>query len=259
VLLLLGLAAGGLGGLLGIGGSIVMIPGMAVLLGSNQHLYQAAAMIVNVAVAAPAAWRHWRAGAVRMDVLAAMLPAAIVFIIIGVAASDRIESAWLERIFGVFLVYVIVVNIARLVTKKPEPADRTDGVSRVRAGAVGSITGFMAGLLGVGGGVVTVPLLQRFVHLPLRQCIATSSAVMVLTATVGAVQKNWTLSHHINEQAPGVMLQVTDSLLIAGLLIPTAIIGGVLGAGLTHRMPLTWLRIVFIALLCAAAVRMLGR
>lgn len=258
MLILLGLGAGTLGGLLGIGGSIVMIPGMAVLLGSNQHLYQAAAMIVNVFVATPAALRHWRAGAVRMDVLRWMLPAAVVFILIGVASSNAIDSRWLERAFGVFLVYVIIVNVSRLFSRHRDPESEGSKVMPSRAGLVGSITGFMAGLLGVGGGVVTVPLLQRLCHLPLRQAIATSSAVMVLTATIGAIHKNLTLNEHANEQVAGTMLHATDSLIIAATLIPTAIVGGMLGAGLTHRMPLGWLRVVFIALLCVASARMLG-
>jgi len=65
VLALIGLAAGALGGLLGIGGSIIMIPALAIFLGDDQHLYQAAAMVVNIAVALPAAIRHKRAGALR--------------------------------------------------------------------------------------------------------------------------------------------------------------------------------------------------
>ena len=51
MLLLTGFGAGLLGGFVGIGGSIIMIPAMLLLLGQNQHLYQAAAMIVNVVVA----------------------------------------------------------------------------------------------------------------------------------------------------------------------------------------------------------------
>ncbi|NOT00406.1 MAG: TSUP family transporter, partial [Phycisphaerales bacterium] len=59
---IIGLAAGLLGGLLGIGGSIVMIPAMTEVLGANQHLYQASALMVSFFVGAPALVQHLRAG-----------------------------------------------------------------------------------------------------------------------------------------------------------------------------------------------------
>ena len=57
-----GLIAGVLGGMLGVGGSVIMIPGLTLVLGYDQHLYQASAMVANVAGAVPAALRHHRAG-----------------------------------------------------------------------------------------------------------------------------------------------------------------------------------------------------
>ena len=67
VLAAVGLLAGVLGGLLGVGGSILMIPAMVFLFADRygpegQHLYQAAAMIVNLFVVLPAVDRHRRAG-----------------------------------------------------------------------------------------------------------------------------------------------------------------------------------------------------
>jgi uncharacterized membrane protein YfcA len=121
---------------------------------------------------------------------------------------------------------------------------------------VGGIMGFAAGLLGIGGGVITVPLLQRICNLPLRQCIATSTALMCITAVVGAVRKNLTLSQHVD--ALGVPLDPWDSLIIAACLAPTAVIGGLIGAYLTHKFPLGWLRVAFVLLMSWASLNMLG-
>ena len=66
---LIGLVAGVLGGMLGVGGSVIIIPGMTIVLGYDQHLYQAAAMVANVAVSIPATMRHYKAGAVMAPVL----------------------------------------------------------------------------------------------------------------------------------------------------------------------------------------------
>ncbi|MEO1237618.1 MAG: TSUP family transporter, partial [Planctomycetota bacterium] len=120
----LGLVAGVLGGMLGVGGSVVMIPGLVVLLGratgAEQHLYQASAMIANVAVSVPAALRHRRAGAIDPGVLRWMLPAAAGCVVVGVTLSNlpvfrgADGGVWLGRVLAVFLVYVVIVNVLKL-------------------------------------------------------------------------------------------------------------------------------------------------
>jgi hypothetical protein len=266
ILIGVGLVAGLLGGMLGIGGSIVIIPVLTVVVGKNQHLSQASAMIVNVLVSLPAVLRHQRAGAVRWDIMLRMLPGAAFFIVVGVFLSNHIarlddlesEGTLLERFFGIFLLYVIVMNVHRLGKRgdvEPSPEDVRRGW--LASTFVGSIMGFSAGLLGVGGGIICVPLLQRVVRLPLRQSIATSAALICLTSAVGAIGKNATLEELVDAAGVPLNLQLSDSLLIAACLAPTAVIGGLLGAGLTHRLPLKWVRIVFIMLLTVAALKML--
>ncbi|MEM6334450.1 MAG: sulfite exporter TauE/SafE family protein [Planctomycetota bacterium] len=253
----IGLAAGVLGGLLGVGGSTVMIPALVVLFGQdraagmNQHVYQAAAMAVNVAVAVPAAWRHRRAGAMRADVLRWLLPGALACIFVGVALSNLVaDPVWLGRLLAAFLVYVIYVNVRKLLAKPSmgtgEAAEKTalSGGARARAAGIGGAMGTVAGLLGIGGGALAVPMQQVWLGLPLRACIANSSAVICVTAGLGAVAKLSTLPEG---QSAGVALG------IAAVLAPTAIVGGLIGATLTHRLPLGVVRGVFVALMVAAA------
>jgi uncharacterized membrane protein YfcA len=73
---------------------------------------------------------------------------------------------------------------------------------------------------------------------------------MVVSSTVGATMKLATLSPHGQKW--------TDALLMALALAPTALLGGWIGAGLTHRSSLRTLRIVFCALLIVMAGRMAG-
>ena len=256
ILVILGLVAGALGGLLGVGGSIVMIPVLTQLLGYDQHLAQAAAMIVGIFVAAPSVLRHNQSDSVRWDVTLRMLPAGLLVIVIGVWASNQFSGENLERIFGVFLLYVVSIETIKLVQQRPEPHEAQHRVTWPRCSAVGTMTGFLAGLLGVGGGIVTVPLLQRVCRLPLRQCIATSSAVMVLTAIVGSIRKNVTLAQHMSHGQP---LEMRTSLTLAAFLIPTAIAGAWLGAHLTHALPLRGVRLAFILLLLWAGIDMLAQ
>ncbi len=257
LLLVLGLFAGAIGGLVGVGGSIVIIPILTLLMSRDQHLSQAAAMIVNVFVAASALLRHHQALAVRWDVVARMLPFGLLFIIIGVEASNQIDGEILKKIYGGFLLYVIVFNVTKLFQDGGQSADAArPRIGWGPVGFIGGLMGLVAGLLGIGGGPIAMPLLQRVCNLPLRQAIAASSAVMCLTSIVGAVRKNATLAEHMD--AAGHALGLQDSLLIAAALAPTAMVGALIGAGLTHTLPLRWVRVAFILLMTWASASMLG-
>ena len=255
-LITLGLLSGTLGGMLGVGGSVVMIPGLTMTLGYNQHVYQAAAMITNVVVSVPAALRHRAAGALVLGRLRWMVPTALLCAIGGVWLSNlsvfhgQEGGRWLGRLLAVFLVYVVADNVRRL-CKAPsygrnEQSNRP--ISRVRYAAVGSVTGAISGLLGIGGGSLAVPLQQAWLGLPLRQCIANSSTLICITAAVGAFYKNASLDIH-GQSWKG-------SFALALLLAPSCWLGGHLGANLTHRMPLVYVRVIFISLMTLAAVKM---
>lgn len=255
-LLALGLITGIVGGLLGIGGSIIIIPLLTLLLHLNQHLSQAVAMIINVFVAVPALLQHHRAKAVRWDVMVRMLPLGLIFIIIGVESSNRVDEVLLKRLFAVFLLYMIINNVLQLVRRKSEPQSHQQRVGWLPIGIIGAVTGCMAGLLGIGGGNIAVPLLQRLANLPLRQCIATAAAFMCVSVSVGAVRKNMSLASLTDSAGVNLGLTWEQSVTIAAVLAPTAVIGGLIGGRLTHALPLTWIRAAFILLLTWACLDM---
>ncbi len=265
-----GLLAGLLGGMLGVGGSLIMIPAMVWLLGQdrtsgyNQHLYQAAAMIVNVAVVAPAAVRHHMNRLVVWPVVWRIAAVAAGAILVGVWLSNRFSgptgAVWLGRVLGVFIVYVVGLNVWKLVrptgagTPTQAGADgfvpAATGASAWRCGVVGGVMGLAAGLLGIGGGALAVPLQQVLLKLPLKRCIANSTAVICVTAGIGAIYKNTSLPMH--------GLSLFTSVTLAGLLIPTAIVGGWVGARLTHVLPTRAVRGVFVVVLLVAGWRLLA-
>ena len=252
ICLVIGAFAGVLGGLAGIGGSMIMLPALAVFVadpdpGSAHHMFMAAAMVVNVVVSFPAALRHRKAGAIHYRALRVILPAMAVAIVAGVLVSNAFDGLILRKILAGFIAAYALMTIARFFRKSAEPELDATGVHPVRLTVIGLATGMVAGLLGIGGGVLMVPMLQVFCKMPIKNAIATSSAVMVLTAIVGASLKLATLG-------PEHGRAVTDALLIALALSPTAFFGGRLGAALTHRLPLQAVRLVVsIALLIVAA------
>jgi uncharacterized membrane protein YfcA len=251
----IGLVGGTLGGLLGLGGSVFIIPALTLLLGTNQHLFQAAALITNVFVATAASLRHRGRGTIRTDLIPSVLVASSFAAVAGVALSNLFEPKPLAGIFGAYLCYASaaeLLSLARRVKDNPEDPERSP---RLMLGvAVGLAGGFASGFLGIGGGAVMVPMLRRFGRLPIRQAVATSAIAMIVICTIGAVAKNAALAELRNPA--GELLSLRDSLLLALLLTPAAAVGGHVGATLVYRIPITATRLVLAALLAVAGGRM---
>ncbi len=257
LLAVVGVAMGLFGGLLGLGGSIVMIPALVFAFGENQHLYQASAMICNFFVGASAVVVHKRADVLVIGVVKWLVPAGVLGIIIGVAISNssmfaRQNSYLLARIYGVFLVYVAIYNVLRF--GRTRPGVNVLDISKVRRSTpltvfCGLASGIAAGLLGVGGGVVCVPLQQLLLKMPLKRAISNSAAMIASIAVAGAIYKNATLAQHD--------IAVMDSLKIAAVVAPGAIVGALFGGRLMHVLPGSIVRAAFILLLLLASYQML--
>lgn len=263
-ILLIGLVAGVLGGLAGVGGSIIILPALHIAFGPGMfgdpegrpeihHTYMAAAMLVNVAVSFPAMLRHHGEGAVRWPFWRLLLPANLIGILAGVGLSNRVGGVTLERLLAVFLLCYCVWNVRLIMRPRRRKFGGQGRVERrAPAGlvAAGGATGLLGGLLGLGGGFMLVPLLQLVCNVRLKNAIATSSAVLCVTAAFGAAMKIGTLSSHEESAAAAFAL--------AGLMAPTAILGASAGAKWLHRMPVTAVRIVITGLVFGAVVRMVG-
>lgn len=259
LLSLVGLLAGLAGGLLGIGGSIVMIPAMNELFGMHQHLHQAAAMIVNLFVVVPATWQHARARAIQWPVVRWMAPAAVLFVLVGVALSESglfagDRQRYLTGLFGMFLAYTGLADIVRLYARGHDSVDQEPAgkICPGRSAAIGALAGLVGGLLGVGGGIIMVPLQCRLLKIPLRRAIANSATTIIALSAVGACLKNYAVM-------TSGQFDWWKSLVLAGVLIPTAMMAATLGGKLTHTLPVTKLRLTFNVLLFLIAARMLLR
>ncbi len=253
----IGLFAGIFGGLLGIGGSLIIIPALVLLFGPNQHLYQAAAMICNFFVASSAVMVHRKTRILVRPVLKWLIPASAVGIIAGVAASNLDFFAGprhylLARVFGVFLVYVAVFNLFKFYSKST-PSQLEDA-SRIRtvpllSGLCGIFTGFAAGLLGIGAGTICTPAQQLFLKMPIKRAISNSSATIASVALIGTFYKNATLSVH--------GISIWASLKIAIVIIPAAMVGAYIGGHFLHKLPKNLVRAVFVVVVLLAAVKLL--
>ena len=258
----IGLIAGTLGGLAGVGGSVFILPALHIVFGPGlfgkpedaeiHHLYMAAAMTVNVAVSLPAAFRHHQAGAVRVPLLPTLLPAGAIGTLAGVMISNLFAGESLRLVLAVFLILYCIWNfrmIARPRRRKFSGEGRIENATKSRLVFCGGATGLIGGLLGLGGGFSMVPLLQLICNLRLKNAIATSSAVLCVTAAIGAVLKILTLPQHHQS--------INMALFYALLMAPTGVIGALLGAKWLHHLPVTGVRMIMTLLILLAATRLL--
>ncbi len=251
----IGLVAGVIGGLAGIGGSMVMLPGLAIVFGfpgdpghTRQHAYQAAAMCVNVFVALPATIEHARAGAVRRDLVIGLLPAMCLGILVGVLISNFVPGEALKNLLAIFIGAYCLVNLYRVLRPRKPGDGEHDAPRRTTLAAIGSAAGMVGGILGLGGGVVTVPLLNLVGRVRLRHAIAASSATMCISAAIGAALKLGTLPLHGQP--------IREALWLTLAMGPMAVAGALIGARLAHTLPLRAVRLAISILLLIAAARM---
>lgn len=200
LLLAVGILAGVLAGFLGIGGGTVMVPAMVALGLSGVEAVGTSTLAILI-ISLGGSLQNWRMGFLKLNnVLLLGLPS-VVTAFLGTALASYIPEYVLLGIFGLFLlinIYLIgvkkqVVAQAKLSTAEtadepiaplphgPQPMNPT--LART---LIGGTAGFLAGLFGVGGGVVMVPLQILLLRETIKTAIQTSLGAIVITALSAA-------------------------------------------------------------------------
>jgi hypothetical protein len=102
----LGLIAGLLSGMLGIGGGTIVIPGMVLLLGTTQLTAQGISLSAMLLPALVGAFIHYRQKNVRFRMALFIAPSAAAFSYLGAWSAGIVTSEWLTRLFAVFLLVI---------------------------------------------------------------------------------------------------------------------------------------------------------
>ena len=104
--LLIGVAGGIAGGLLGIGGGTLYVPALVLILGVEQNVAQGISLAAIIPTAISATATNLRRGYVDGRLVATVVPAAIVLALVGARIAGKLDNDTLSRIFGVIVLYV---------------------------------------------------------------------------------------------------------------------------------------------------------
>lgn len=271
-LLLIAIGAGMLGSLLGLGGGLIIVPALVLLFGVDVHLAIASSLISVIATSAGSASRYAQQGLLHLRLgfflevataLGGLLGAVLTALVLVGAQGDDV-------LFVIFA--VVAISAALLIVRDlrkggvttpphdpladrwrlqatlpatPTSAPRPFRVGHVREGlGLSFVAGVASGLLGIGGGLYKVPAMTGLMGVPMKMASATSSMMIGVTATAGAL----------------VFLMQGD--VVPVLTAPIAVgtlAGSLVGARIhTSASPAT-LRLVFVVVLIAAAVLMVLR
>ena len=241
----LGLAAGLTSGLFGVGGGIVLVPGLVLLLAYLPHRAHPTSGAAIVVTAGAALVRFAADGSVDWPAGVALFAGAGVGALLGAQVIDRISARWLTGAF----VLVLAVSAMQLLlpNRGPTPGAFVSSIdlglwSVIGLLVAGMVAGIMAATLGLGGGIVFVPTLATIYLMDQHVAQGTSLAAMVPTTIVAAV---------IHGRAGRIDWPVATALGVGG------IAGALIGAGWALALDPILLRRLFAGLLIVVAARML--
>ena len=180
----LGLLAGGLAGLLGIGGGLIFAPLLLWLdLPPHQALATSSFAIVPTALAGLIA--HLRSGSLPLrSGLAIGLAAFGSALLFGGLAG--LVSGWVLLAMQT-VIYIVLAFAVRVRPEEDEEDEAEDGQLLSLAG-VGCIAGWTAGMLGLGGGLVMVPLMNGPLGVPIHRAVRLSTVAVFCSATAASLQ-----------------------------------------------------------------------
>jgi uncharacterized protein len=232
---LIGLLAGTFGGLVGLGGGVVMVPLLAGVLKLEQRVAHGTSLLALVFTGIIGAATYASNNALDLEAAVFLAAGAIWPARWGAKICHALAEHKLKRVFGIFLIFISV-----LLMVKPYlhalPGASAGAVKIALLLGTGAVTGFLSGLMGIGGGAVMISAMVLLMGYAQHAAQGTSLLTMVPAGVVGAYT-HWRLG----SMAPA---------LLKGL-IPGIILGTYAGGTFAQLLPESNLRFVFAAVLIA--------
>jgi uncharacterized membrane protein YfcA len=257
--LCVGAVAGLLGGLLGIGGGLVIVPVLVYSFaaqGFDQSVLTQMAVGTSLATIIFTSFSsvkaHHARGAVRWELVRHIAPGIIVGTLVGAQIAHFLPGRGLQALIGIFAILMAIQMFTnwRPGNSGPE-APALPGTKGLTMG--GGLIGAASALFGIGGGSLTVPWLS-YHAVRMQEAVATSSAcgmVIAVAGTVGFVATGWGLAELPQASTGYVYLPAFIGISLSSILFAR------LGVALAHRMKAESLKKAFALLLVVVGLKML--
>ncbi len=240
--LIVGLVAGIFGGLVGLGGGVVMIPLMVDFLKISQHRAHGTSLVAIVFTGVSGAAIYYYHGSVDLIAAGLLATTAVFTARHGARLANGLPEWKLRKSFGAFLIFISLLMLTRPFFPHIEFFFPNQAFRIIILLASGILTGFVSGMMGVGGGTIMVPAMVLCLGFSQQTANGTSLLTMVPAGAAGA----WTHFKFNNVQSD----------LLIGL-IPGILAGSVIGGTVANQMPELYLRLIFAAVLTWTGIRYL--
>lgn len=239
---LVGLVAGALGGILGVGGGVIMVPLMTEVLKFRQQEAHGTSLVAVVFTAIPGSIIYYLHGSADIAASVIVATMALLTVRFGAQYCCLLPETTLKRYFGLLLLFLSIMLVV-----KPWLPQFVDIASPVWIRwsvlvILGAMTGFISGMLGVGGGILMVPMMVLLAGMTQHTAQGISLLAMIPASTLGA-WTHWKLGNTRTRILPGLVVGV-----LAGVYA---------GGSLAHRVAEMGLRLIFMILLVYTAIRYL--
>ena len=233
-----GLGAGLLSGLFGVGGGILVVPALVLLLKFDQRLANGTSLGAVLPISISSLVTYWSHDNVDWYVALWLAIGALAGAVLGTKLIHILPKRTLGYLFATML---IITAIRLFIPMQSDGRDVLTIFSAIALIFIGLITGTLAGLLGVGGGIVMVPALAVFFNELSVVAKGTSVAVIIPTSIMGT-WRNW--------KSNNVDLRVAAIVGISG------IVSAIGGAIVADYMSESLSNILFASLVLIVALRM---
>jgi uncharacterized protein len=181
--ILIGLVSGVLSGLFGVGGGIVMTPGLQVVLGAAPIVALATPLPVILPTALTGAMTYRAAGELDQRAAAWMIGPGVIASIAGALLTEFVDTHLLLVVTAALLAYQSVGILRGSRERRGPTFEATPSMFM----GIGLVAGFLSGLLGIGGGLVMVPMLAGWLGMPLKRALGTSLLAIVALVVPGTI------------------------------------------------------------------------
>lgn len=253
--LALGLAVGFLAGMLGIGGGVVLVPLLAFLFKAQHfpedrllHLTLGTSLASIAFTSLSSVRAHHQRYTVLWPLVRASTPGVIMGTVVGIFLANWMSSTVLAAIFTAFVCYA---SIQLLLDRKPVPTRTLPGKGGMLAAGFG--VGALSSLVGVAGGIITIPLMNMC-NVPMINCIGTAAAIGLPISVAGAI--GYVIAGLDKSHLPAWSLGYVYLPALVGIVVGTFVTVPA-GARAAHGMPVTVLKRIFAVVLLVLAGKML--